>query len=366
LLIFATVYSIPQGPCGPCGTCGEVQDVCCEKPAPGPFAFSYLKDKGLACPCDFYFFGEFLYMQAKEDGLEFAISYTPCDPDTPGNLRFPITNGQVENYCSDSENWDWNPGFRFGLGFDATDSGYFVEGSWTYLHITDFHSTSLAGNGVLVPLWMVSDPFRVPSQVYGSTRWEGWYNTLDLHLAFPYHVSRYYTASPHAGMRVAIIDQYHEVHYNSYWNGSNDATMIANNDFCGIGARVGVDQEFMLACNAGFYANFSASMIYGKFNVDQTFRGGSNDDASAMNSDLDFEVCDNITNFDIQLGLFWGLYFCDMKYHLGMRFGYEFHYWHDQNQLRRWTDPTVPVFNDAVSRGDLTLNGISFRLQFDF
>jgi len=27
----------------------------------------------------FIFFGEFLYMQAKEDGLDYAISYSPCE-----------------------------------------------------------------------------------------------------------------------------------------------------------------------------------------------------------------------------------------------------------------------------------------------
>jgi len=378
VVLFSAAYSIPQGPCGPCGACGEVQDVCCDKPAPGPFAFAYPKDIGLACPNDFYIYGEFLYMQAKEDGLEYAITDSPCNPITPAtnvnNLRFPVTNGETQGFCNGSENWHWNPGFRIGVGFFMNHDAWSIEGVWTSLNITDSASAHPSGSGRLIPLWVLGDPNLRLGQPRSSARWKADYKTLDLHLGKPYHVSRHYILTPHIGLRFVRIDQTFNVQYSANWNNNNNgeespASFDGSNDFCGLGTRMGIDSEWILGCNAGFYANFATSIIYGKFDVDQTWRGGPNVDVNgfkAMNSDLDFDVCTNVVNAEIQLGVFWGMFFCDMRYHVGMRLGWEFHYWYDQNQLRNWTDNLNPIYNDTLSRGDLTLNGLSFRLQFDF
>jgi len=377
MLLASSAFAIPQGPCGPCGACGEVRDVCCDKPAPGPFAFAYPKDIGLACPNDFYVFGEFLYMQAKEDGLEYAITDSPCDPWTPANnpndLRFPVTNGDVQGFCNGSENWHWNPGFRVGVGFYMNHDAWNIEGVWTNLNITDSASTSPAGNARLIPLWMVGDPDVYLGEVRGAARWKTDFNTLDIHLGKPHHVSRHFVLTPHFGLRFVSIDQHYSVQYSSGWNDASakppGSTFDGSIDFCGIGSRIGVDSEWILGCNAGFYANLAASIIYGKYNVDQTWRGGPDEDkndSEAMNSDLDFDVCANAANFEMQMGVFWGMFFCDMKYHVGMRLGWEFHYWYDQNQFRKWNDNLVPIYNDTVSRGDLTLSGLAFRLQFDF
>ena len=56
LLAATTAYAIPKGPCD------KPKDVCCEEPAPGPFAFNYPKDVGLSCPRDFYLYADFLIM----------------------------------------------------------------------------------------------------------------------------------------------------------------------------------------------------------------------------------------------------------------------------------------------------------------
>ena len=63
VLFASTAIAIPKDPCAP-------KDVCCEEPAPGPFAFAYPKDVGLSCPRDFYIHGEFMWMKPTEEGLE--------------------------------------------------------------------------------------------------------------------------------------------------------------------------------------------------------------------------------------------------------------------------------------------------------
>jgi len=79
------------------------------------------------------------------------------------------------------------------------------------------------------------------------------------------------------------------------------------------------------------------------------------------------------------MGIWWATYFCDMQYRVSMKLGWEFHYWYDQNQMRKWNSwgantssfyynyqNGTPTFNNTLSRGDLTLQGLVYRFQFDF
>lgn len=372
LLFAVQAFAIPNGPCGDTGCCGEKRAECCI-PAPGPFAFANCKDIGLACPNDFYIFGDFLLMHASQDGLEYAISYSPCDPIiTNAPLAFPVTNGDIIGFSSDSKSWHWNEGFRVGFGFVTGKDCWNLEATWTSLNITNSTSTSLNGSGVLIPLWMEGAPQRgYGSDPLASARWKADFNTFDITLARPFHVSRYMIMSPHFGLRFAFIDQYYQVEYSGVWGdsvatggGIDGGSFTADNDFRGVGTRAGVDTEWQMACGAGLYANVAASILYGQFDIDQTWLAGESGDRS--NDDLDYEFYMNSPNLEIQMGVFWGMFFCDMRYHVAAKLGYEFHVWWDQNNMRRWTDGTTPIYNDTVSRGDLTLNGLAFRLQFDF
>jgi hypothetical protein len=366
LLCASSAFAIPVGPCGDEGCCGQRRAECCE-PAPGPMAFAYPKDIGLACPSDFYVYGEFLYFQAEEDGLEYGISYTPCVPhQSNAALDFPITNGEVQGFSNGTHSWHWNPGFRIGLGFYLNHDAWMVEGAWTHVNITNHVTASLNGAAIFVPLWMMSNPAYAGGEPVGSARWKADFNTIDLQLAKPSHISRYLIAKPHFGIRFAYIDQFYNAQYSGCWRQVDGAEYNGSNDFWGIGARAGFDTEWILGCGAGVYGNVAASILYGKFDVSQTWLGGEGNPTNSMANDLEETLYTDVTNLDIQVGVFWGMFFCDMRYHVMARLGWEMQYWWDQNRMRRWQDPLSPLYNDTVSRGDFKLNGLVFRLQFDF
>jgi hypothetical protein len=67
----------------------------------------------------------------------------------------------------------------------------------------------------------------------------------------------------------------------------------------------------------------------------------------------------------MSLGLKFGQYFNDRKDHFDIKIAYEFHDWFKQNRLRQFTSPTYPAFQRDMM-GDLTYQGLSFALQFDF
>ena len=73
---------------------------------------------------------------------------------------------------------------------------------------------------------------------------------------------------------------------------------------------------------------------------------------------------------------FLGKYFNKKRNHVGLKLAYEFHEWFDQLNMRRFfSGPNGDVdgafvindsyANDVVSRGNLTLNGLSLKLQIN-
>lgn len=360
LLAASTVHAIPQAPCD------TREKVCCDEAAPGPFAFSFPRDIGLNCPRDFWFQGEFLAMQAKEDGLEYAIT------DTQSTLgSFPVT-GTVQDFSGSSRDWSWDYGFRLGLGFLLSHDMWSLSAAWTHLNIQDATSSSVdRGAATLIPLW--AGPFNV-SSVNAQTRlkahaqWKAKFNTLDLMLGKPYHVSRYVVFEPQYGLRAAWISQSYRVEYDGTFNGESASTntlntyMDAKNDFTAFGLRVAVNADFLLGGGWDIFGKAGASLLFGKFDISQTSPG------STTGYDIDDNFYTNSSNVDVMMGLGWGTFFNKDRHHFAVKAAYEFQDWFDQNRLRRFfgTVAAGTIPNDTVSKGDLTLNGVSVQFLFDF
>jgi len=131
-VLFATsAFAIPKGPC-------DVKDACCDEATPGPFAFSYPEDIDLACPRDFYVHGDFLLMKPTEEGLEYAMEQdTLTVGPPPAGGQFPLSVGKVKGFSSGSQEWDWRPGFRIGVGFYTNHDAWNFDFNWTYFRIKD-------------------------------------------------------------------------------------------------------------------------------------------------------------------------------------------------------------------------------------
>ena len=139
LLFVSISFAIPKGPCN------KKEKICCEEIEPGPFAFSYPKDMNLSCPQDFYVKGEFLLMQVKEEGLEYAMTQntTPKFDDN----AFPLTGGDIQGYSEGHRNWDWTCGCRASMGFYLNYNAWNVEVNWTYIRINNDSGKNVTGGG---------------------------------------------------------------------------------------------------------------------------------------------------------------------------------------------------------------------------
>jgi hypothetical protein len=342
------------------------REVQCPKEEIGPCAYAFPKDMGLACPRNFYVRGEFLLMQSKEDGLEFALTNT--NSATAGDVA-PLTAGRIHGFSTESHKWDWDLGFRAGFGFYLNHDQWNVDASWTYLHIKNDKGTHLDGTGTVVPLWLGT--VHVESSTDASARWKGEYNVIDFRLGKPYHVSKYLVMQPYFGARGGWIDQNYTARYSGTIDGqaSSYANMKASNDWWGIGARAGVDTEWLLGNGWQLLGCVSTSSLYSKFDIDQY------DDVHTHKYNIHHEFYTNIPNFELTLGLGYGQHFSKEKYYIGFKVAYEFIQWWDMNQMRKLfgtiddgTDPAniALAANDTTSRGDLKINGFSFRVYLDF
>lgn len=364
LLASTSLYAIPKGPCD-----APAPDACCDEPKPGPFGFAFPMDMQLSCPRDFYVRVDGLAFQAKQDGMEFALI------DTNGSGSGPITHGRVEGFSNDHTDWDYNPGVRVGIGFFLDHDAWNLDFTWTWLNITDYkHANATTSGGVAIPQWILGA--GTPAAQIGtrsSAVWDADYDTIDLRLGKPFHISRYVVFNPHFGARIGWIDQ----HFSCDYNGTGNSTRTihhADNDFWGVGARAGIDTDWILGKGWCLFGNISGSMLFGRFEIDQnmTIPTGS----SADGFDIKYDFYQNVPNFEMALGIGWGQYFDNNRYHVALRAAYEFVEWFDQLNLRKFSSGSTGISggsasstgsyaNDTVSRGNLTLNGFSFRVQLD-
>ena len=349
VLFLSSAFAIPKGPC-------DKVDTCCDEPAPGPFAFSYPKDLGLACPTDFYARAEFLYMRATQDGLEYAL-----EQDASAANTFPLINGKIKGFSRDSTSWEWRPGFRVGFGFySSSKDTWGFDAAWTYFRIKADSTASNNGSGVLLPL--LYPPATIPTtSVFSNARWEGTLNEIDLSMGKPYHVSRQFVSNPMIGIKAVWIDQ---DFYARYFLANTKFKVSHKNDFWGVGLRAAYIAQFMLGSNFSIYGNVAAALLYGKFDLSQ-----SSDNQTTASGTVEYKVEDSYysvkPNAELGIGINWGKFFNKNKYMVSLKVGYEFHHWFDQNQLRRFYNAN-PIATDTVSRGDLSFNGFVFGLNFDF
>ncbi len=349
LLLSNTAYAIPKGPCDP----KPSKDVCCEDPKPGPFAFSFPKDMSLSCPMDFYFRGDFLAMQPQEDGLDYAITDS-----TPGSA--PINTGNVHGYSTSHRSWSWDFGFRLGIGCYMNHDAWNTEMNWFWFKLSEENSVHTETGSGLIPLWKITQS-GVPAANHdrASSRWHFSMNVFDILMGKPYHVSRHMILNPHFGLRAAWIDQDYIARYSGSFGGDLDTKTTAKNDFWGVGLRSGIRSEWLMGANFRLLANLSFSSLFGKFDITQHAPGTNGYDY------ID-DFYRNVMNMEMQAGVAWGIFFNNNRHYFSMQAMYEFHHWFDQNWMRITQGGSPTFISDVVSRGDLSLNGVSIRLQFDF
>lgn len=326
-----------------------------------------------------FIYADFLYWQAKEDGLEYATAY-----------RVSPSTGFVASAKNKEIDFNWKPGFRAALGYIfGENEAWDLTGTYTYYR-THSHTSSgpfSIDSRPLTALWAPS--ILGPLATTAKAEWNLSYNIADLDLGRNYFVSRKLALHPYLGLRGAFIYQHYRANYTGVYQTdtssfSNKTKMSADNDFTAGGIRAGADFLWHFGSHIGLYGGMSGSILYGQFRIPQRFYGFRVADVedvnalTAQNISLSGRSMRTRANIDAIIGLFWETMIRKWGHHIMLNVGYELSHWFDQNMLRQLVTSfdSQPLAGGSVSNttgrsfisqeGDLGLQGLTVRLRYEF
>ncbi len=302
-----------------------------------------------------------LLLKPEENGLEYVVrtNIRGSSPIISGNSRAKSLNF----------NWDW--GFRLGLGANLAHDAWDVYLNWIYFRTDATRHITPGTDQFLLPVFAhpgnVNHGFGIV-HIFGtsSSHWTLHLNELDLEMGRQFFVSKWLTVKPHAGFRTAWVRQSDHIKYTGLGETAfpqGNVNMKCN--YWGLGVKAGIDTQWGIGCGWSLIANYSASMLYGFFNTNHAEAAVFADGTVTHNFILrDFFHLGRIIT-DFLIGLRYDYMFCEERYHIGVAAGWEHHMFFGQNQFIRFTDFNAQG-NFFTNQGDLTLQGFSIDVRFDF
>lgn len=283
---------------------------------------------------------------------------------------FPI-QGEVKNI-----DFDWDFGFRVGLGYNFAHDSWDIGARYTYFQTTGSDSESalriipLQSEGIVPDMRKGALPFQAADFLYctkASSTLEMTYQTLDLDLGRAFFVSQYLSFRPFWGVKTGWIKVTQTTRYTggtpTEGGAKNDAqypnivagtevlglqnnviTTSLKDTYWGIGPRVGCDSKWHMGAGFSIEGDVAAALLYG-FNKARV----QEDYSLYQPRETFFDVRDNIRLvtpvMEMKLGIRYDTNVNDDKQHFGVGFGYDTQYW----------------FPD-----DIMLYGFTLDFRFDF
>jgi hypothetical protein len=322
---------------------------------------------------------DFLYWQAKEDGLEYALESKIITSD-------PFT---VESDLHDLD-FNWNPGFRAGLGYIfGNHDQWDLSLIYTYMR-NDGHGSKSTNDLQEDPLSAMWAPFVLgPFALEAKAHWHLSFNVLDCELGRNYFISKNIALHPHMGLRGAFIYQNYKADYVGVFRFTNGAlsgntNYKADNDFKGVGLRAGTDFLWHFSSHWGLFGKAAGALFYGHFHLEEDFRGlslsgqGGSVSLNERNVSSSRGMMRTRFNVDASIGIQWETFFSKKKRHLTLNLGYDLSHWFNQNELRAVTivfdtqslgggvDSQIQAETFNNSSGSLGLQGVSFNVRYDY
>ncbi len=292
-----------------------------------------------------YLTGEWLYWRTRQGGMEYAVE------------RSSTTPGVFTDAVSQKLNFEWQSGFRVGLGVHLPRDGWDV-----YVNYTDFrpeHSSRASGS--VFPMLIYQGQFPVANVTEAHAHWQIEFQTLDMEIGRSYYIARTLTFRPNIGVRGAWIDQHAHFHYKGGDIPDGQEYKVSEkNDYKGVGIRAGINTNWQFGGGFSLNGDVFAALIVGHFAMSQDQK--QLDDVKVIDLDSNLKLLSPTAQ--LFLGLSWDRNFYRDRCHFGLTFGFESQYWWRQNQMERFTDSSLPIY--VRTDDDLAFYGINLKARIDF
>jgi hypothetical protein len=298
---------------------------------------------------------EFLLWNVSEQGLEYGTELV--DPLIDSETIRPIQGK------SKSPSFNWDPGFRLGIGYDFPNNGFDMQLYWTNLYSEASSKFFLeqSTDHSFVLNW----GSNISDFDYTHAKWSLNLNVIDLELGYDFCITSCFTLRPFVGLRAACIDQKYNI--TSYDDGVFVESTNLKHKYNGAGLRGGLDSEWNIGwCGFSLYGQAAASILYGRHKS-----GFENFVEVNADTEVDFfeRFKDNyygcVAVGDAALGLRWKEHFYCNTIAVTLQMGYETHFFWNQN---RFLSPVVARPESLIScnRGDLNTNGVTFTAKIAY
>lgn len=310
---------------------------------------------------DAFITGSFIYWTARTDNLAYIKT----------GVGSPATN--VGKGSAKYPDWDWNPGFKAGIGLNLPHDEWDVYAEYTWFYSSASDTTDGGENGMM-PTWDIAsiNPLLQTPQSITRARgaWDIHFYSIDVSLGRNYFISRFLTLRPFIGFKGGWIDENYKVRY-ALSNGSTNTTLQMKNDqdYWGLGLRSGLETSWHYDANWSLYGDLALAALWSQYELtrrdtreDTRNAGGANNPPlntviTEYHSDNNFHTIKGVLEFGIGLRGEW--WFFENRYHFLIQAGWEEQLWINHNQFEK------RYFLNA-NYGDLILQGLSIKLRFDF
>lgn len=292
-----------------------------------------------------------LYMKATEDGLYYA------QDSTSGGL----VNGHTQNV---HYNWDW--GFRLGLGFNGPHDGWDIVANWTWFQTSKHIATSASSGHVYLPATSVISAETGNNYfTQDSGKASLHFNMIDFEMGREFFVSKWLTLRPFVGARGLW---FHRTLFANF-SGGNISPAGASvkdrfgNKFRGGGLLTGLDTQWGLGSGWSIYGDLGLSLLMGRQKLTARENKVTSSSTTQLHGKDNWTAVRAITDLDV--GLRWDRLFGDDHYRIRFQLGWEQHLFLGMGRGMQFVSSVAPG-SMVESKGDFALNGVSLRGRFDF
>jgi hypothetical protein len=312
-----------------------------------------------------YAIAEWLYFQANESGLAYAIN----------NEDFDILDDCIMGSGSVGQpKFDWHSGFRLGLGYNLPHDEWDMQLLWTwYEDQADSNEHSPGESPTIFPLFVhpnIYNPQSIAACLDAGASLFMHLNILDLDIGKQFRLSKSLSLKPHTGIRTAWLNQNYNINYSNLFDKSGEVVLDEystniKNDFWGIGILAALGSQWDIKWGLSLFGDGAISLLYGFFDnsYSESFITPTGAGNVVVTNDNSFRASRAI--MDLQLGLRWTSSAIKEKVKIVLQAGWEQHLFFSQNQIIRFVD-SQNWGTFVQNQGDVDFQGWSAGAHIHF
>lgn len=303
-----------------------------------------------------YITGAFTYWRAREDDqIHGAFA----------NFNIDFTTGDLNLDAKPFEHkFQYDPGFKIGVGGDLPFDGWDLYLNWTRFH--SYTSTRKSSNTPeIIQFFGSGFGERVGPPILGQLFRSSWnlrFDSLDFDWGRRFFLSKTLTLRPSFGGKTVWINQTYrsalsntEVFFVEI--PANTETYKLKNDFWGIGPYGACEGKWTLGWGFGVCGQISTSLLWGKFDhTSHLIENLFTNQLEILDRKIKFSTHRLRPTMQLFVGLDWEWCFIENWLSVNLRAGYESQYFWSQ----------LLNASEDFGESDLTFEGLTFTGRIDF